>query len=155
STIVESAHTAIWYARRRLGVHHTEIAGCARATAATSSDLDLHPELDDAVRRDAKIRRRAPCVACDDREELLSPAHHAGAPAGEERLAAEIVRRARRRHDEAVRGAGGEERRDVGRFHEAILAAHLKEALAELLHRQACLALDVWRIDVEDREQHD
>ena len=59
-----------------------------------ASEVDLHPELDDAVRRDAEVLRGRAGVARDEGEERLAPAEHLAVAGRQERLAAEEVARA-------------------------------------------------------------
>src|ERR1700678_2424884 len=74
-------------------------------SARASSEIDLHPQLDDAIRRDPEVLRRRSRVARDEREESLSPAEHAARARRQQGLAAEEVARSLRRvrHAEARR----------------------------------------------------
>ena len=62
-----------------------------RRASPTASDLDLRPELDDAVRREAEELGGGARVAREVGEERLAPGRHLRRAAGEQRLAAEVV----------------------------------------------------------------
>src|SRR5262245_35450952 len=71
-------------------------AGTLAASSGSRSELDLHPELDDAVGWDSEIGSGSLRVARDHREEPVLPSAWAASPSGDERFAPEIIRRPRK-----------------------------------------------------------
>src|ERR1700733_12963492 len=97
-----------------------------------ASQVDLHAELDYAIRGDAEVLRGGSCVSRDEREERLSPPEHLAVARREKGLAPEKVARSRRdvrnavvlRHDAHDLG-------NVRRLHEPVVGRDLEEAATE------------------------
>src|SRR5439155_12900533 len=98
----------------------------------TVSDLDLRPQLDHLVRRDAEELRRRARVAGEEHEERPPPPGEARAAGRDEGLAAEEIARATAIDREPLRRRAAHDVGDVRRLHEPVVRDHAPEAGAEL-----------------------
>src|SRR5436190_15720805 len=107
-------------------------SACRRWTAEESDStrelqLDLRPQLADAVARDAEVARGAACVAREHREEAFAPERHPGSLRGKQGLATEEERGLFRIDFEPALAQPLEHGRHLRVFRESVARRHAVE----------------------------